>query len=61
VPYLKTKYGRYMEEKNFSSITKTIINKGVFKHLWKMEEYYKRKYEYSRSNFSYSKSINTLA
>lgn len=50
-----------MEEKNFSSITKTIINKGVFKRLWKMEEYYKRKYEYSKSNFSYSKSINTLA
>jgi hypothetical protein len=50
-----------MEEIIISSITKTIINKVVFKHLWKMEEYYKRKYEYSKSNFSYSKSINTLA
>lgn len=48
-----------MEEKIFSSITKTIINKGIFKHLWKMEEQCKRKYEYSKSNFIYSKSINT--
>ena len=47
-------YGSNMEEKNVTSIVVLIINKGVSKDLWKMEENIKRNFiliSFAKSKF----------